>query len=198
MDCENCKHINSENQNYCEVCGFPILKDKAEKFSYQQNRIEVEYKIKEFKKIRESILSFSIYALILATVVFLYHFIQSSNNFYSTYVFLLISLIYFGIYKFRTKLKGNLVFTLIVLSFYIVHTYFEFINQFDPREALSLYSFKRTGHLHFITILADSFHHLYYIMRLLIIVYFIKAFRIMYFFNRHKRLYTYVQNNEMV
>lgn len=195
MDCENCKNINSEIDNYCEECGFPILKDNSERIKYLVKVKEVENKIKEFKTIRKSILNFSIYALIGALIVFMYNLIRSSNNYYSTLVFLTISVIYFVIYKFEKNLKNNLLFTLIVLSFYTFHSFFEFINQIDPRELLSAYSFTKTGHFHFIPLLADTFHYIYYIIRLVIILYFIKAIWIIYYFNRNGQIYKYLNKN---
>ena len=195
MDCENCKHINSENDSYCEECGFPILNDNYERIKYRVKVKEVENKIREFKTIRKSILTFSIYALIGALIVFIYNLIRRSSNYHSTIFFLTISVIYFFIYKFEKNFKDNLLFILTVLSFYIFHTYFEYINQIDPRKLLSAYSFTKTGHFHFIPLLADTFHYIYYIIRIVIILYFIKAIWIIYYFNRNRQIYKYLNKN---
>jgi len=177
------------------MCGFPLHADNYEKTKYRVKVLEIEGKIKDFKTIRKSILNFSIYALIGSLIVFTFNLIHSTNNYYSTFVFLIISLVYFLLYKFESFIKDNLLLILIMLSFYVYHSYFEFINQIDPREFLSSYSFKKTGHFHFIPLLADTLHYIYYIMRLVIIYYFIQAIWIVVYFKRNRLVYKYLIHN---
>ena len=188
--CDNCHSAFPDRASECPECGYPMKGTTTEQTKYRAKLMELRDCLEEAEKADRSMLSFFIVFLFAALVTLFFSLVFHRAFYHYVIIYTALAGAYYFFY-YLTHRYGY--YTLLgALCFYVLHTIFELQAGMVPQNFLEGRQ-AANGFLSFIFMIIKAIPYLYVLLRIVLVVVFIRGLYYHQRLRRHPRMAHFIR-----